>query len=159
VKHSFRPFGPEETAFLSHRTGIDFRGTDWSRPEWLCVSCRDDDGVLMGLCVFELKTWFDAHFSITIRDRRCITRRVLRAMFTAVFKQAVRVTALVEPWNADAIRQARLMGFREEGYMRKAVEGSRDAVVMGMLKEDCRYLKKQVLPFREISNGLQPEAS
>jgi RimJ/RimL family protein N-acetyltransferase len=159
VKHSFRPFNAEETGFLSRTTGIDFYGTDWSQPQWLCVSCRDDEGALMGLCVFELKTWFDAHFSIAIRDRRCITRRVMRAMFSAVFKRAVRVTALIEPWNETALRQALVMGFKAEGLMRCAIEGARDAIVMGMLKEDCRYLKKQVTPVVETSNGLFTQAT
>jgi RimJ/RimL family protein N-acetyltransferase len=142
MKHSFAPFDRECEAFLTAATHIDFANTDWSQPQWLCVSCRDDDGALMGLCLFEFKTWFDAHFSIAIRDRRCITRRVMAAMFKAVFSRARRVTALIEPWNADAIRQARLMGFQLEGYGRLLVEGERDALILGMLKSDCRYLRK-----------------
>jgi RimJ/RimL family protein N-acetyltransferase len=161
MRHSFAPFDRECEDFLTKKLGINFFATDWTGPQWLCVSARDDDGALMGLCVFEFQTLFDAHFSIAIRDRRCITRRVLRAMFQAVFSRARRVTALIEPWNADAIRQARLMGFQPEGYMRLAVEGTRDALVFGMLREECRYLHRvpHETPMREASHGLHTEAS
>lgn len=161
MKHSFAPFDRECEAFLTGATHIDFANTDWDQPQWLCVSARDDGGALMGLCVFEFKNGFDAHFSIAIRDRRCITRKVMRAMFQAVFSRARRVTALIEPWNADAIRQARLMGFQPEGYGRLMIEGTRDALIFGMLREECRYLARvpRETPTREASHGLLTEAS
>jgi hypothetical protein len=142
MRHSFAPFGPAEAHFLSVGSGIDFTQTDFTQPQWLCVSGYDDDGMIMGLCMFEFANWFDAHFSIVIADRRCITRRIMQAMFTAVFSQATRVTAFVEPWNADALRQAKLMGFVLEGFGRNLIEGNRDACVFGMLQNECRYLKR-----------------
>jgi hypothetical protein len=36
-----------------------------------------------------------------------------------------------------------LLGFQQEGFMRKAVEGIRDAVLFGMLRHECRYLPKE----------------
>jgi hypothetical protein len=152
MKHSFAPFGIEERTFLTAMTDIDFMRTDFSKPAWLCVSARDEHNKLMGLCCFEFKTWFDAHFTLAIRDQRCVTRRVMASMFDAVFHQARRVTALIPVTNTTALRQARLMGFKDEGYMRLAVEGVRDAIVMGMLPADCRYLKGQ-------SHGLVSEAA
>jgi RimJ/RimL family protein N-acetyltransferase len=155
MRHSFAPFERDAVLFLTAATGIDYTRTDFRKADWLCVSARDERGKLMGLCAFDFQLPFDAHFSIAIADRRCITRRVMRAMFTAVFRRASRVTALIEPDNADAIRQARVMGFREEGYMRLAVEGTRDALLFGMLREDCRYLEPAtVRPHREVSYGL-----
>jgi RimJ/RimL family protein N-acetyltransferase len=143
MRHSFAPFDAEATRFLSERTRIDFIGTDFSQPQWFCVSGRDDEGSLMGLCLFEFKEWFNAHMTAAIVDRRCLTRRLLRAMFMAVFSQATRITALIEPWNTSALRQSMIMGFRHEGLMRRAVEGIRDAVLFGMLREDCRYLPRE----------------
>jgi RimJ/RimL family protein N-acetyltransferase len=155
MRYSFAPFDRECEEFLTRKLGINFFATDWSQSQWLCTSARDDEGRLMGVCVFEFKTPFDAHFSCAIADRRCLTRRLLRALFTAVFSRARRVTALIEPWNAGAIRQARLMGFQPEGYMRMAVEGTRDALVFGMLREECRYLRR--VP-RETSRKVTPGA-
>ena len=152
---SFDAFRPDAIALLTRSTGIDFSGCNFADADtWLCVTGRDDEGAVAGLAAFEFKSRYDAHFSTVIRDRRCLTRRVLRAMFQAVFSRASRVTALVEPHNAGAIRQARRMGFQEEGFMRRAIEGRRDALLFGMLAEDCRYLPREV-----IDHGFHAQAA
>jgi hypothetical protein len=138
IKHSFEaPLPPEARAMLSRATGVNFMPIDTS--EWLCVT-GSEDGRLLGCCCFEPKTWFDWHFSVAIEDPRCMSRRVLKAMFSAVFTVGVRVTALVEPDNDRALRQMKRLGFQYEGYLRLGIEGTRDAMVWGMLREDCRYL-------------------
>jgi RimJ/RimL family protein N-acetyltransferase len=160
--HSFEPFRIDAAWLLTRATGIDFRKTNFrDENTWLCVTGRDDAGQLLGLAAFEFKTAFDAHFTAVILDPRCLTRRLLQAMFQAVFSRAVRVTALIEPVNARAIRQARRMGFQEEGFMRLAIEGQRDALLFGMLRNDCRYLWEGLrLPFSEvIEHGQQPETA
>ena len=63
-----------------------------------------------------------------------MTRRALRAIFTAAFSQAVRLTAEVEPHNRRALRQVQRMGFVYEGYRRMGLEGSRDVMCYGMLQ-------------------------
>jgi hypothetical protein len=160
MKHSFAPFGPEERYFLSTMTGVDFTGTDFSQSTWLCISGRDD-GRLLGVCCFEFKTSFDAHFSAAIADPRCLTRRLLKVMFGTVFSRAARITALIEPTNERAIRQARRLGFTEEGYARCIIEGERDALVMGMLRQDCRFLPRgsSLVRFQEVSDGIQPQTA
>jgi hypothetical protein len=138
IRHSFEaPLPLEALAFLSRRTGVDFMRHDTSG--WLCVTGWDG-GLLLGMCCFEPKTWFDWHFSVAIDDPRCMSRRVLKAMFTAVFTQAVRITALVEPDNARALDQMKRLGFQYEGYSRCGIEGTRDALIWGMLRDDCRFL-------------------
>jgi hypothetical protein len=143
MRISFAPLDADAARFLSERTRIDFTTTDFSGPSWFCVTGRDQNERVIGVCVFEMKTWFDAHMTAAIADRRVMSRRLLRAMFSAVFSQATRITALIEPWNVPALRQAMLMGFRQEGFMRRAVEGIRDAVLFGMLRHECRYLPKE----------------
>jgi RimJ/RimL family protein N-acetyltransferase len=161
MKHSFAPFDAECEEFLSKKLGINFLATHWASPHWLCVSARDDRGQLMGVCAFEFQTGFDAHFSCAIADRHCLTRRLLRAMFTAIFSRATRVTAFIEPWNDRAIRQARQMGFQPEGYCRSVVEGNRDALIFGMLRDDCRYLRptSQRDVRKEAAYGLDAETA
>ena len=138
IEHSFQaPLSAEALAFLSRATGIDFMGQDTS--SWLCVSGREE-GRLLGVAVFMPQNWFDWHFSCAIDDPRVMSRRLLRAMFAAVFSQAVRVTALVEPTNKRALGQVKRMGFVYEGFLRLGVEGRRDAMIFGMLRADCRFL-------------------
>jgi RimJ/RimL family protein N-acetyltransferase len=138
IKISFEaPLSLEALAFLSAGTGVDFMRHDTSR--WLCATGRNADEIV-GVCCFEPYHWFDWHYTAAVTDPRCVTRRLLQALFTAVFSQAVRVSALIEPGNARAIKNAEALGFRYEGYGRLMVEGRRDALIYGMLREDCRYL-------------------
>lgn len=141
MRISFAPFDADTAVFLSQMTGVEYRHVDFTRDKWLCVSGRRDDGTLMGCCLFEFVSWFEAYFSIAIADPRCISRRVMAAMFRAVFSQVVRVTAEIEPGNEHAIRLSKRMGFEIEGYKRLAIEGRRDAVLLGMTKDTCRYLR------------------
>jgi hypothetical protein len=140
MKPSFEPLEPDAVVFLSEATGIDFMLTDFTTPRWFCVTVRSPAGELMGVATGEFKTWFDAHFSCAIADRRCMSRRLLRTIFTALFSRAVRITALVSPDNETAAEQTRRMGFVYEGFIRKGVEGNRDALMFGMLREDCPFL-------------------
>jgi hypothetical protein len=137
---AFTPLEPDAADFLSEETGIDFRRIDFRHPRWFCVTTRRDDGTLMGVLACEFKTWFDVHFSTAIADQHCLSRRLLRTIFTALFSQAVRITALIDPANQTAIEQTRRMGFVYEGFLRMGVEGNRDALIFGMLRDDCRYL-------------------
>jgi hypothetical protein len=139
-KISFAPFDRECVEALQTTLAIDYFGTDFSADHWLCASARDNKGALLGLACFELKTHFDAYFTAAIFSPRFMSRRLLRAMFTAVFSRAVRVTAEIEPHNTRALLQAKRMGFSVEGYKVLGIEGRRDAVQLGMTRETCKYL-------------------
>jgi RimJ/RimL family protein N-acetyltransferase len=140
IRHSFAPFGPREVALLTEALDIDYSRIDFASPRWLCVAGYEGDE-LLGLCCFEFVNRWDPSFTIVIRDRRCITRRVMQAMFTAVFSQAVRVSAEIEPANQHSITLAGRMGFTVEGYKPLAIEGRRDALLLGMTRDTCRFLR------------------
>lgn len=153
IKISFAaPLSLDALAFLSAETGVDFMRHDTSR--WLCATGRDEGGKIAGVCCFEPYHWFDWHYTAAVADPRCVTRRLLGAMFTAVFSRAVRVTALIEPGNARAIKNAEALGFQFEGYGRLMVEGRRDALIYGMLREDCRFLPPPVFKPIDIPDAV-----
>ena len=138
---SFAPLRPDAVEYLTRHTGVDYRyGGNFGPPNWFCVTARDDEGMLMGVLACEFKTFFDVHFNTAISDPRCMSRRLLRAIFTALFSKARRITAEVAVDNRRALRQMQRMGFVYEGFCRLGIEGVRDAYVFGMLKDDCRYL-------------------
>lgn len=136
----FTPLAPDAVEYLSNSTGIEFRHCNFAEPQWGCVTVRDDAGALMGVWVCEFKTHFDAHCTCAIASPRCMTLRLMKAVFTALFKQAVRLTVMIRPNNTRSLSIARRMGFQYEGRMRLAIEGKHDALVFGMLKGDCRFL-------------------
>jgi hypothetical protein len=140
MKPSFGPLLPDAIEFLMQETDVDFSRTDFQNPRWFCVTARRDDGTLMGVLACEFKTWFDVYFSTAICDRRCLSRRLLGVIFQTLFTKAIRITAEVDPANNSAAQQCRRMGFVYEGFKRLGIEGRRDALIFGMLRDDCRFL-------------------
>jgi hypothetical protein len=163
MKVSFAPLKHDAVDYLGFHTGIPFGyGAPFQPPNWFCVTARNDEGEIMGVLACEWKTWFEVWFNTAITDPRCMSRRLLKAIFTALFSQARRVTAFVWVENQRAIRQMKRMGFVYEGYSRLGVDGIRDAYVYGMLKEDCKYLPGYAggtTKVLELSNGQVTQAS
>ena len=132
---------PEDAQYyLSNATQIDFSPWVMKAPRWFSAWARDERGDIAGIFAIEFKYPWEGYVSIAVFDRRCMTQRTLRAIFTAAFSQAVRLTAEIEPHNRKALRQVQRMGFVYEGYRRMGLEGSKDVLCYGMLREDCKYL-------------------
>jgi hypothetical protein len=140
VNVSFAPLKPDAIALLCAGTHVDFRYGKFDSPNWLCVTARSHYGDLMGVLACEFRTFFDASFNTVIVNRHCLTRRLLRAVFTALFSRAARITAEVAVSNNAAIRMMGRMGFVYEGYCRLGINGVEDAYVFGMLRGDCKFL-------------------
>jgi hypothetical protein len=148
---SFAPLEADAAAFLMRRTGIDYSDCRFDGPSWFCCTARDH-GIILGVFIGEFHTWFEVHISCAIDHPRFLTRRLLRAIFTALYSRAVRITAMTRPDNERALRIIRHLGFQLEGYSRLAVEGRWDALVFGLLKDECRYLGVS----RETSGKVPP---
>jgi len=141
MKVDFNPLLNDAVMLLSVATGIDYSETEFSNErDWFCCTVRDGDGRIALIVVFEFKTWFDAHVSTVLIDHRALTWRLLSTLVRTVFSRASRITALVDPANIRALRQVWRIGFKHEGYIRRGIEGNRDAVLFGLLPEDCPYL-------------------
>jgi hypothetical protein len=140
VKISFAPLLPDAVAYLGRKVGVDFSYGSFMPPNWFCVTARTGDGALAGVLACEFRTPFDVTFNAAIGDRRCLSRRLLKAIFRALFSKAVRVTAEIASTNKDAIRMMERLGFVYEGYCRRGINGVQDALVFGMLEEDCKFL-------------------
>lgn len=137
---SFAPLRRDAVDYLSQQVGVDFTYCNFQSPTWFCVTARNDHGDLMGVLACEFRTSFDVTFNTAISDRRCLTRRLLRAIFKTLFTKAVRITAEIPTHNHDTIRMMERMGWVYEGYCRRGINGVDDALVYGMLEEDCRFL-------------------
>jgi len=138
---SFAPFHDDAIDYLESGIGIDFSaGRPFRAPRWFCVTARDDEGEIAGVIACEALSWFEFSFHSVVTDPRCVTRRLLRSVFTALFHNAVRLTAMIEPGNRRAIKNATAMGFVVEGLCRRGIDGRRDGLTFGMLKSDCKML-------------------
>ena len=140
MKIHFGDLPEDAQAMLTNHLRVDFRHCDFKAPRWFSAWARNIHGNIAGIFAIEFPFWFEGRVTIMVLDPRCMSRRVLRAIFTAAFTQARRLTAEVEPDNRRALRQVQRLGFIYEGYRRLGLEGSRDTLVYGMLKDDCKYL-------------------
>jgi hypothetical protein len=136
---SFAPLDAEAIAFLMRRTSIDYSDCRFDGPSWFCCTARDH-GTITGVFIGEFMNAFDCHITAAIDNPRFLTRRLLRAIFTALYSRAVRITAMTRPDNERALRIIKHLGFQLEGYSRLAIEGRWDAFVFSMLRDECRYL-------------------
>ena len=140
MKVQFGDLPEDAQALLTKHLRIDFSGCDFKAPRWFSAWARNDAGHITGIFAIEFPFWFEGRVTILVLDPRCMSRRVLRAVFTAAFANARRLTAEVEPDNRRALRQVQRLGFIFEGTRRLGLEGTRDTYVFGMLRGDCRYL-------------------
>lgn len=125
---------------LTRHLRVDFSHCSFKAPRWFSAWARNEKGHVIGIFAVEFPVWFEGKVTVLVLDPRCLSRRVLRAIFTALFSQVKRLTAEVEPDNRRALHQVQRLGFVYEGYRPLGLEGTRDTVVYGMLREDCRYL-------------------
>lgn len=140
MKIQFGDLPEDAQDMLTQHLQVDFRHCNFKAPRWFSAWARNDSGHIVGVFATEFPCWFEGKVTVLVLDPRCLSRRVLRAIFTALFSQARRLTAEVEPDNRKALRQVQRMGFQYEGYRRLGLEGSRDTLMYGMLKGDCKYL-------------------
>ena len=103
----------------------------------------DEDGRLIGGVVF---TNFD-RAGVTLHSAgesaAWLNRMFLRAVFSYPFKQLKcrRMTTICRVDNPHAIKFAEKIGFKREGVLRKADDDGTDLLILGMLKEECRWLE------------------
>jgi hypothetical protein len=148
---SFKPLREEAKIFLSWATGNDYTGTDMSDEDlWFCCTVYDGK-IPVIVIIFEFKSPHDPHFTLAVADPRGLSRQLITTLYRTVFERADRITALVEPHNEIALRQVWRMGFRPEGYARRGYGEGRDAVLWGLLPEDCPYLKGRPFRYRVIA--------
>jgi hypothetical protein len=140
VKVFFGDLPTDAQDMLTRHLRVDFSHCSFKAPRWFSAWARNEKGHVIGIFAVEFPVWFEGKVTVLVLDPRCLSRRVLRAIFTALFSQVKRLTAEVEPDNRRALHQVQRLGFVYEGYRPLGLEGTRDTVVYGMLREDCRYL-------------------
>ena len=157
MKVQFGDLPLDAQQMLTQHLRVDFSRCDFRAPRWFSAWARNEAGSITGIFAIEFPHWFEGKITVMVLDPRCMSRRVLRAIFTAAFSQARRLTAEVEPDNRRALRQVQRMGFIYEGYRRLGLEGSRDTLCYGMLKADCKYLPGYQGPTVQASPVLSAE--
>lgn len=101
------------------------------------------NGELQAVVVYNNYSTYNVSMHIAaVPGRRWMTKSYLLACFRYPFIQlgVHRVTGLVPARNQTALDFDLHLGFREEGRMRNCL-GDDDLIVLGMLKEECRWIR------------------
>ena len=83
-----------------------------------------------------------AWISICTWDKKWCTAKVLRQIFGVAFDalKCRRINALICEDNKASVSLALRCGFVKEGKMRAYYSDGKDAFVLGMLREDCKFV-------------------
>ena len=104
------------------------------------------DGKMAGAVVFNnyhvLHKGSWCEISVAIDDAECVSRRGLRQIFEYPFKQlgVNRLQAVTSVENLRCREFIERLGFRLEGFGRKAHDGEQDAAVYSMLPGECKWI-------------------
>lgn len=108
------------------------------------VARMDRAGGVRAVVLFtDLRRWSCEMAVASDASGHWLSRDLLRAVFRYPFLQLGlrRVTARIEADNAAALRLDEHLGFKREGVQRQQF-GDTDCVLMGMLREECRWIKE-----------------
>jgi len=106
-----------------------------------------EDGRLVGAVMYtNYHALRDGTFDITMHaasERGKSSRRILRAIFSYPFNalNCSRVSAQAAKSNAKSREFLTRLGFKMEGVKVGGVARGRDAILYGMTKESCRWIK------------------
>lgn len=75
--------------------------------------------------------------------KRWVSRFAARAVFGYAFehKGVTRINAVVPAWNVPVQILCLKFGFRIEGTMRCGADDGSDAILFGMLRQECRWIE------------------
>lgn len=107
------------------------------------VGFVDDEGLLIGAVGLNWINPWDAELSIHLDKPACLSRAILRQLFSICFHEfkLVRLTCHVRKSNKRARKFVERLGWKIEGTKRKGFDGKRDAIVYGLIRDDCRWIR------------------
>ena len=105
------------------------------------------DDQFAGCIAFSHFTGPDARISLCIRDKYAFSRASVEAVMSYAFDylKLRRLTAMIKISNRRARKLAEQIGFKMEGKHRKVTLDGCDALLYGLLKEECRYVRARTV--------------
>jgi RimJ/RimL family protein N-acetyltransferase len=132
-------YGQDERVmrFVCERTGS---------PGWIGATTigYEKDGELIAGVVFESYSHPNIHIHVAaVPGTRWVTKEFMFAVFKYPFLQlkCARVTGVVEANNTHALAFDKHLGFVEEGRLRCGAKDGGDLIVLGMLPNECKFLR------------------
>jgi L-amino acid N-acyltransferase YncA len=105
---------------------------------------RKPSAIILYSAYREMRHGNDMCVTIVAEDSKWCTRKSLRYLFSYPFAdgKCTRLTAIVREGNNNSIDLAKRLGFTREGVIRRGHNGKTNAIILGLLKEECRWIKE-----------------
>lgn len=101
------------------------------------------NGAIIGGVTYSQFTGTDMRCCFAGSSPNWLSRDVLKQVFSYPFEQegCVRISVLVGANNERSLKVVRGLGFTQEGVIRKAMDDGSDGIFLGILKEECRWIR------------------
>ena len=133
-------FDADVLEWARYQEGSD--GGAWHPDLTKTIGIVNREGALCGAAIFSNYTGHD--IELTGVGRYVFSRSVCQAVCRYVFLQlrCSRMTVMIRASRTRLRRICERHGFKAEGLVRRRY-GDEDAIIMGMLPEDCRWLTQE----------------
>jgi len=131
---------PEYFAFASHMLDETYVHGASTK----CLTALSDTGKIQGVVIYDHITGTDCRLHVASDgSRRWLSREMLFWTFFVPFVQwnLRRITGIVHERNMQALKFDLNLGFVIEGRLRHTFDDGADGILLGMLREECRFLK------------------
>lgn len=123
-------------AWVGERIGV----TDWGR--FKAFGVERDGGLVAGI-IFNRYSWPDIAMHVAGEGGHWLSRELLTQLFYYGFHvcNCRRITGLVNANAENVLEFDRKIGFVYEGRARQAAPDGSDMIILGMLRDECRFFK------------------
>ncbi len=115
---------------------------------WYCTLATIDldTNEIYGACVYSAWTKGEKTVSMELTASGgplWLSRKLIRAYFSLPFIHygCTRLTTIVSKKNKKSREMQRRLGFVEEGNAREGMSNGDDAIIYGLLKRECRWIR------------------
>ena len=118
-------------------------GFEFGDYPYTAIGLVNEVGIIKGGVILNTYTGRDIHLHVAGLHRRWLTRDFLGEVFRHVFLQlgCRRCTVIIAASNERSLLFCAGIGWQQEGVLRARGEQDEDWIIMGMLREECRFLK------------------
>lgn len=108
----------------------------------LALGIWQDDMLIGGILINDITPQRNCWLTIYTESPRWATRNILKYVFTVVYVTigAKRCSVFVSKSNNKSHDFCQRLGFKDEGLLREYRENGEDCYVMGMLKQECKWI-------------------
>lgn len=111
--------------------------------DYVAIGVVENGGLIAGVIYNEYRPPVDIRESFASISPTWATKYTLKHLFAYPFIHlgVRRMSSVVDVANVASVDLTERLGFKREGVIRKAMDNGNDAIMFGMLKEECPWIK------------------